>query len=72
LRRFDEYATYPGALRVYLEVLIHELGLSLRVGEPEQLNLAHSIETAIVSTDAGKRAKEQLVNALAVPLTASR
>lgn len=61
LRRFDEYAGYPGALRVYAEVLVHELDAQLQPAELEQLGLARAIERTIVTTDAGKRAKDQLL-----------
>jgi signal recognition particle receptor subunit beta len=64
LRRFDEYAAHPGALGVYLEVLLQELERHLRVGEAEQLNLHHSIAKTIVGTDASKRAKNRLSSAL--------
>jgi signal recognition particle receptor subunit beta len=60
LRRFDEYSTFPGALRVYSEVLLHELDAQLRPGELEQLDLPHAVDKAIVTTDSGKRAKDQL------------
>lgn len=60
LRRFDEYSGFPGALRVYSEVLLHELDAQLRPGELEQLDLPHAVDKAIVTTDAGKRAKDQL------------
>ena len=64
LRRFDEYSAFPGALRVYSEVLLHEVDAHLRPGELEQLDLAHAIDKAIVSTDAGKRAKDLLSHEL--------
>jgi signal recognition particle receptor subunit beta len=64
LRRFDEYATYPGALRVYLEILLHELGQLLCFREAEQLNLHHAISKTIVGTDAGSNARSQLSSAL--------
>lgn len=64
LRRFDEYTAFPGALRVYAEVLLHELDVQLRPGELEQLDLAHAIDKAIVTTDAGKRAKDMLTQEL--------
>jgi signal recognition particle receptor subunit beta len=64
LRRFDEYSAFPGALRVYSEVLLHELGAQLRPGEPEQLGLLHGMDRAIITTEAGKRAKDLLANEL--------
>jgi hypothetical protein len=64
LRRFDEYSSFPGALRVYSEVLLHELDAQLRPGELEQLDLPHAVDKAIVTTDAGKRAKDQLAHDL--------
>jgi signal recognition particle receptor subunit beta len=61
LRRVDEYAGYPGALRVYTEVLLHELNTQLQPAELEQLGLGHALEETIVTTDAGKRGKAQLL-----------
>ena len=66
LRRFDEYSGFPGALRVYSEVLLHELDAHLRPGELEQLDLPHAVDKAIVTTDAGKRAKDQLAYELSM------
>jgi signal recognition particle receptor subunit beta len=70
LRRFDEYHGFPGSLRVYAEVLLHELDAQLRPGELEQLDLAHAVDKAIVTTDAGKRAKDQLSHELTARRTA--
>jgi hypothetical protein len=61
LRRFDEYAGYPGALRVYAEVLLHEMGAQIHPAELTQLGLGHALEETVVKTDAGKHAKEQLL-----------
>jgi hypothetical protein len=72
LQRFDEFAAFPGALRVYLELLLLELRLQITVEEAERLGLADVLESATVNTEAGKRAKDQLRDALVRPQKAAR
>lgn len=61
LRPFEELVACPGALRVYLEVLLHELGQQLRASEARELSLQQAIEATRVSTEPATHAKHQLL-----------
>nr|MBP6704948.1 hypothetical protein [Vicinamibacteria bacterium] len=65
LRRVDEYAAFPGAVRAYAQAVETALLVKLSGDDLRALGLADGLEAVVMHTEPGRRAKDQLLRALA-------
>jgi signal recognition particle receptor subunit beta len=64
LRRADEYAEHPPALSTYVDALSSFLIQRITREEGDALELESAVRDALVHTDAGRSAKNEILNAL--------